>query len=139
VIGGVGQRMLVGVSKKLASEFFSNVDAMVSVASASGNAEGAEPKPSGVASLRLPPDPSTVSAPSAFPDAREPRTSASVPASSPRVGDVFTPTPSSGGRVVSGVTRRRPDGVGFAAGVVAGAAAALAGAVVGAWIGRRRD
>ena len=29
VIGGVGQRMLVGVSKKLASEFFANVDSAI--------------------------------------------------------------------------------------------------------------
>lgn len=140
VIGGVGQRMLVGVSKKLASEFFANVDALsgASAGSASGTAEGAEPKPSGVASLRLPPGPSTVSAPSAIPDAGGSGTSASGPASSTRVGDVFSPTLASSGRVPDGRGARAPS-VGFAAGVFAGAAAALAGAVVGAWIGRRRD
>lgn len=142
VIGGVGQRMLVGVSKKLASEFFANVDSAIRaslVSSASGSAEGAEPKPSGVASFRLPPDPSTVSAPSAG-SARGSGTSASAvatsSASSVRAGDVFAPLP--GGRVGGGLRRRRPDGAGFAAGVVVGAAAALAGAVVGAWIGRGR-
>jgi uncharacterized protein len=40
VIGGVGQRMLVGVSKKLAGEFFANVDAAVS--SSSGAADLSE-------------------------------------------------------------------------------------------------
>ena len=38
VIGGVGQRMLVGVSKKLAGEFFANVDAAIGGASESSGA-----------------------------------------------------------------------------------------------------
>jgi uncharacterized protein len=135
VIGGVGQRMLVGVSKKLASEFFANVDSAIGgsgLSSAAGEAEGAEPTRSGVASLHLPPDPSTVSATSASPAA-----GASVTPTGPvpaPAGTVFTPAlvqrPGTGGRAPSG---------GFAAGVFVGAAAALAGAVVGAWIGRRRD
>lgn len=115
VIGGVGQRMLVGVSKKLASEFFANVDSAISssVSSVDLPAGGGAPKPSGVATRRLPPDPS-----------------ASVPA-----GTVYAST----GDVVGGWGRSgRPGPSGFAAGVAAGAAAALAGAIVGAWIGRRR-
>jgi uncharacterized protein len=41
VIGGVGQRMLVGVSKKLASEFFANVDACIgSVPAAADRSDG---------------------------------------------------------------------------------------------------
>jgi hypothetical protein len=143
VIGGVGQRMLVGVSKKLASEFFSNVDLAISVGSADLPGGGGAPKPSGVASLRLPPDPSTVAPPPPGSSAGAFGTSesglASSSAASPRVGDVFTPTLASSGRVGGGVMRSRADGAGFAAGVVVGAAAALAGAVVGAWIGRRRE
>jgi uncharacterized protein len=135
VIGGVGQRMLVGVSKKLASEFFANVDSAIGgsgLSSAAGEAEGAEPTRSGVASLHLPPDPSTVSATSASPAA-----GASVTPTGPvpaPAGTVFTPA------LVQrrGTGERAPFG-GFAAGVLVGAAAALAGAVVGAWIGRRRD
>ena len=113
MIGGVGQRMLVGVSKRLAAEFFGNVDAALATGLATGQPDGdGAPKPSGAA--RLPPDPSTV-APA--PSAR--------PAESAPVGAVFTPPQGRGG------------GPGFGLGVAVGAAAALAGAVVGAWISRR--
>jgi carbon monoxide dehydrogenase subunit G len=136
VIGGVGQRMLVGVSKKLASEFFANVDAAIGgslVASGVGTAERAEPKPSGVASLRLPPDPSTVSARSAVPTpGGSVTTGGRVPSASAAAGVVYTPAVQARGGRLAG-------SAGFAAGVAVGAVAALAGAVVGAWIGRRRD
>jgi len=129
VIGGVGQRMLVGVSKKLAGEFFANVDALAGAPLASGSADlpngAVAPKPSGVASLRLPPDPSTVAPAPSGSSAGSPVTSALVGRGSSS-GAVFTSS------------RRRGDG-GFTLGVALGAAAALAGAVVGAWIGRRRD
>jgi uncharacterized protein len=61
MIGGVGQRMLTGVSKKMAAEFFSNVDTLLA-ATAGLPADGAAPEPSGLASLGLPPGPSTVAA-----------------------------------------------------------------------------
>lgn len=41
MIGGVGQRMLTGVSKRMAAEFFANVDA--ALAEPAGGAEPAEP------------------------------------------------------------------------------------------------
>jgi carbon monoxide dehydrogenase subunit G len=43
VIGGVGQRMLAGVAKKLAGEFFGNVDAMLSGAAGPAPATEAGP------------------------------------------------------------------------------------------------
>jgi carbon monoxide dehydrogenase subunit G len=48
VIGGVGQRMLTGVAKKLAGEFFANVDGLLTGAAAPGSVEagpsgGSEP------------------------------------------------------------------------------------------------
>lgn len=45
MIGGVGQRMLTGVSKKMAAEFFSNVDTVL-----------AEPVGAGVAEVAAPPE-----------------------------------------------------------------------------------
>jgi carbon monoxide dehydrogenase subunit G len=130
MIGGVGQRMLTGVSKKMADEFFRNVDAVLSSGGAttlSGAGAGAgafpaeagAPRPSGLASLGLPPGPST-GAPA----------SAVQPAAGAAPGTVFTApaSPPTGGQP------------GFVVGVAVGAAAALVGALVGGWIaGRRRD
>jgi len=48
MIGGVGQRMLMGVSKKLAGEFFANVEALLSAGVSAGSlAGGGAPEPSG--------------------------------------------------------------------------------------------
>src|SRR4051794_31366424 len=51
MIGGVGQRMLVGVSKRMATEFFANVDAALSASGPGGVADlpgtAGGPKPSG--------------------------------------------------------------------------------------------
>jgi carbon monoxide dehydrogenase subunit G len=133
MIGGVGQRMLTGVSKKMADEFFRNVDAALSgglpgavLAATAGAVPGAAgfpadagaPRPSGLASLGLPPGPST-GAPA----------SAVQPAAGAAPGTVFTApaSPPTGGQP------------GFVVGVAVGAAAALVGALVGGWIaGRRR-
>ncbi len=117
MIGGVGQRMLVGVAKRMAAEFFDNVSASLDSGAgpAALPAEAAGPKPSGGAS-RLPPAPSTV-----------PASSAVRSAGSPPVGAVFT----------APVSQGQQGGSSFARGVAVGAAAALAGALVGAWIGRR--
>ncbi|HET6628038.1 MAG TPA: carbon monoxide dehydrogenase subunit G [Nocardioidaceae bacterium] len=126
MIGGVGQRMLTGVSKKMAAEFFGNVDAVLTGAVAPGSAglptgTGA-PEPSGLASLGLPPDPSTV--------APAPPVRPAGVAAGASAGQVFTAPASAS------------DGTGaspFLLGVAVGAAAALAGAVVGGWLaGRRR-
>ncbi len=117
MIGGVGQRMLVGVSKKMAAEFFANVDAvLIAAGAASLPADVGAPEPSGVASLRLPPGPSTVAP-----------TSSVRPAEAAPAGAVFVaPEAAPSSRT------------GFAAGVVVGVVAALAGAVVGGWIAGRR-
>ena len=45
MIGGVGQRMLTGVSKRMADEFFRNVDAVI-LAGGPAGAAGAAPSPS---------------------------------------------------------------------------------------------
>jgi len=61
MIGGVGQRMLTGVSKRMADEFFRNVESVLSSGVPAGASAGAgTPEPSGAS--RLPPDPSTVAA-----------------------------------------------------------------------------
>jgi carbon monoxide dehydrogenase subunit G len=122
MIGGVGQRMLTGVSKRMADEFFRNVDAVLAgdLAGSAGFPAGTgAPKPSGLASLGLPPDPSTVApAPSV------------QPAGGPVAGQVFT---------APGALAGTGTGPGFVMGVAVGAAAALVGALVGGWIaGRRR-
>ncbi|QWZ10231.1 carbon monoxide dehydrogenase subunit G [Nocardioides panacis] len=120
MIGGVGQRMLVGVSKRMAEEFFRNVEnvmtgAGAAAADSAGVAAADEAaRPSGAS--RLPPDASTAAPPSTRP--------------SPAAGTVYTAPK---GNVVTA----QPGGA-FAQGVLVGAAAALAGAVVGAWISRRR-
>lgn len=114
MIGGVGQRMLAGVSKRMAAEFFANVDAALAGDPGAARPEGGAPKPSGAS--RLPPGPSTVAPPPGR----------SAPAAAP--GTVFTaPTDAQAGG----------QGSAFARGVALGAGAALAGAVVGAWISRR--
>ena len=116
MIGGVGQRMLTGVSKRMAAEFFANVEALLSSGVTAGYPDGAgAPEPSGAS--RLPPGPSTVA-----PAPPGPPSAAAVP-----TGAVFTPPQSVGG-----------GGPTFFQGVIVGAAAALLGAVVGGWIARRR-
>jgi uncharacterized protein len=112
MIGGVGQRMLTGVSKRMADEFFANVEALLSSGVVAGTpAGGGAPEPSGAS--RLPPGPSTVAPPPSGPP-------------STLAGTVFTPPKHEGGEART-----------FTQGVVVGAAAALAGALVGAWISRR--
>jgi carbon monoxide dehydrogenase subunit G len=136
MIGGVGQRMLTGVSKKMAAEFFGNVDKVLADFGSAGLPDdGAAPKPSGAS--RLPPDPSAVAPPSsvrpagstpagALPSSVQPAALGSTPAA----GAVYTaPAPVSASRA----------GLGFPLGVAVGAAAALAGALVGGWLSRRRD
>jgi carbon monoxide dehydrogenase subunit G len=125
MIGGVGQRMLTGVSKKMADEFFGNVDSLLAgIPAASGAAglptaaglrgEGAPPyQPA--SSVGLPPGPSTVGAPSPLRPAPEP-------------GQVFT----------APAAAAAPAQPSFVVGVVVGAASALAGVLVGAWIAGRR-
>jgi uncharacterized protein len=127
MIGGVGQRMLVGVSKRMAAEFFGNVETAIAGGdSADLPAEGAG------AGSRTAEDGATV-------DGSGGRRSAATT-------DGFG-APSSAGRrpgATPGAVYTAPqngpsggDGSAFARGVAAGAGAALVGALVGAWIGRR--
>jgi carbon monoxide dehydrogenase subunit G len=116
MIGGVGQRMLVGVSKRMAAEFFDNVDAALAgeaMEGADGRAAGSGAAVDGSGGRREAPDGS----------------GAPVPAERTGVpGAVYTRSAPAASDVA---------GPAFARGVVAGAAAALAGALVGAWISRR--
>jgi uncharacterized protein len=108
-IGGVGQRMLTGVSKKMADEFFGNVQSLLA------GLPPSRPTPAGEVAAGM----GTAAAADAAAFGRP----------SPQAGAVFTPPakPSTAGRQ------------GFMLGAVVGAASALAGVVVGAWIaGRRR-
>ncbi len=119
MIGGVGQRMLTGVSKKMADEFFRNVDAVLAGALGSTGRppDGAAANHPG-SSLAGGPGPSTVADPSGV-----------RPAGSSAAGRVFTAPTSPAGEA---------SGPGFVVGVAVGAGAALAGALVGAWISSRR-
>ena len=122
MIGGVGQRMLTGVSKRMADEFFGNVERLISsgvVGAASGGlpAGTGAPGPSGLTSFGLPPGPATV-APA--PSVRPPAAAGGAP----------------GGVYVAPNVAQPND---FVRGLLVGGAIALAGAVVGGWIaGRRR-
>ena len=129
MIGGVGQRMLTGVSKRMADEFFRNVDSVLSGGAVAGAgvvgaggfpAEPGAPTPPDLGSPGLRPGPAT-----------------GVP------GSAVQPPPQSGvGQVFTAPGAAAPSAgaqPGFVVGVVVGAAAALLGAVVGGWIaGRRR-
>jgi uncharacterized protein len=116
MIGGVGQRMLVGVSKRMAAEFFDNVDTLLAsgdLAGAGGRTDRDEATVDGSGGRHRTPD-----------GVDAPTSSGSQPAPAP--GAVFTAP-----------ERATGAGGGFGAGVAVGAAAALAGALVGAWIARR--
>ena len=125
MIGGVGQRMLVGVSKRMAEEFFRNVENVMAGAGAGAADSAGRPaadeasKPSGAS--RLPPDPSTAASPAAG------RPAASAPSSPVAAGTVFT----------APQNVATAGGGSFVQGIVVGAAAALVGALVGGWISRR--
>lgn len=109
-IGGVGQRMLTGVSRKMAEEFFGNVQTLLT-----------GPPPAAAT-----PAVGTVDAAAA--------TAAAAGAAerpSPGAGAVFTPPPK------PPAPAGQPS---FVIGAVVGVASALAGVVVGAWVaGRRRS
>jgi hypothetical protein len=121
MIGGVGQRMLTGVSKRMADEFFRNVESVISGAPTAAAAQTA----------------GWTAGPGATVDGSGGRPSEARPdgfgapgsAGKPAAGAVFTApasAPSSGAQP------------GFVVGVAVGAAAALLGAVVGGWIASRR-
>jgi uncharacterized protein len=111
MIGGVGQRLLTGVAKRTAGDFFTAVDQVLT-----GAVEEAVPEAAGTA------------AGASLTGVGE----AGAPARAAAGG--------AGPRVYSAPARRAataPPGGDFAAGVVLGAAAALLGALVGGWLARR--
>ena len=128
MIGGVGQRMLTGVSKRMADEFFRNVDAVL----AGGVLAGSAGFPAGAAGTAgwTAGAGATVDGSGGRPsEARPDGFGAPVSAGRPAAGAVFTAPPSA-----------TPPGPSFVVGVAVGAAAALAGVIVGGWIaGRRRS
>jgi uncharacterized protein len=107
MIGGVGQRMLAGVAKRTAGDFFAAVDQVLTGAAPAEAAAGAVPAEAAAAAG--PPVPP-------------------VPAGAAAGPQVFTAPP----RPPAG-----PPGGELAVGVVLGAAAALLGVLVGGWVARR--
>ncbi|GAB3449602.1 hypothetical protein GCM10027570_24160 [Streptomonospora sediminis] len=110
MVGGVGQRMLTGVAKKMAGEFLGRIDAEVSGRSEAGAVEAAlgeaaVPGEQGAAAV-----------------------SGAAPAPLPGTGAPAAPAAAAAG----GACVRT-----FMRGAVFGAAAALAGVLAGAWAGRR--
>jgi len=120
MIGGVGQRMLTGVSKKMAAEFFANVDAVLGEAAHTDRVWGERTGDGG---------PVADGSGSRATQARGRMASHPSPGSS---------TGTTGGRVFTAPGSASTGGAGFAAGVGVGAVAALAGALVGGWIAGRR-
>lgn len=110
-IGGVGQRMLTSASKRMSSEFFANIDRVVT-----GQAPGAAEAPGAPVAL----------------GAGEPGAGAGSAAPAPGAAA----PPRTFGSVRAGTARaERSD---FLKGVLAGAMVALFGVVVGAAVARRR-
>ncbi|MGN6574047.1 MAG: SRPBCC family protein [Nocardioides sp.] len=136
MIGGVGQRMLTGVSKKMADEFFRNVDAVLAgtvpavVPGAGGPLTGGGAATAGWTAGAG----ATVDGSGGRPSAARPDGfGAPGSAGKPAAGAVFTAPGAAAPSVAA-------PGPGFVMGVAVGAAAALVGALVGGWIaGRRRD
>lgn len=116
MVGGVGQRMLTGVAKKMAGQFFGNVDAVLTGAAPVPEAAAAAPVAAEVA---------------AVPAATAP--AAAVPAAA--AGQVFT---APAAQRSAAEDMRVPFWV-MLAGVGAGAFWALAGVLVGWRIARRGD
>ena len=128
MIGGVGQRMLTGVSKKMAAEFFANVDAVLAASAVSA---GPAAFPAGAGAPNHPSLAGSLGGPVPSTGAPAPSKQSAFPAgSTPAPGTVFTAPQRPGGTTQGGP--------GFVVGVAVGAAAALAGALVGAWIAGRR-
>jgi uncharacterized protein len=126
MIGGVGQRMLTGVSKKMAAEFFRNVDAAL----ARGAEEGVAGRTAGAGA--------PVDGPGGRREAPDGSGAPTSVGRSSAPGTMYTgPTPSTVGAVFTPPQKPSVEGATFARGVVVGAAAALAGALVGAWISRQ--
>jgi carbon monoxide dehydrogenase subunit G len=127
-VGGVGQRVLAGVAKKTAGEFFRNVEAVLTgqpaVATAGANGAAAVPGQAG--------SPPVESAPGA-PSVSQVREAVNGERATHTAQTVFTrprPSPGAGREVRLDVRNQLP-------GVLVGAAVALLGVWVGARLARR--
>ena len=113
MIGGVGQRVLSGVAKKTAGEFFKAVDDVLT---------GASP------AIPAPRDePAEVGSSSAVAAAGNPGLTAAGPSAAPSAGVYTAPPPPPGHNAAE-----------FLRGAVFGAVVALAGVLVGGLVTRRR-
>jgi carbon monoxide dehydrogenase subunit G len=126
MIAGVGQRMLAGVAKKTAGEFFSAVDDLLT-----GSAAGATDTAANETQTRAGPTPATSGQDGAAAGTGAGAGKVDAPAGPGRVYEA----PGAGAALGSAGA-----GADFARGALVGAAAALLGALVGGWLaGRRRD
>ncbi|WGW12386.1 carbon monoxide dehydrogenase subunit G [Saxibacter everestensis] len=113
MVGGVGQRMITAVAKKMAAVFFTTVDHVM----ADGIPEPVDPETTGSAGAS--------SAPAASGTSSETASARATRTSNPRTA-------------LSGLTAASAGTTGFLAGAVTGATIALAGVLVGGLLGRRR-
>ena len=124
VIAGVGQRMLAGVAKRMAEQFFGSVDDLLAaVPGPAGTLVGASQSvaPAGAGQARA--------GQVAVSQAGVSQAGVSQAGVSQAEPGVFVAPPRAGSRTGSGP--------GFAAGALAGAAIALGGVLIGAVLGRR--
>jgi carbon monoxide dehydrogenase subunit G len=126
MIAGVGQRMLAGVAKKTAGEFFSAVDDLLT-----GSAAGATDRAATETGTGAGPTPATSGQDGARAGTGTGAGKVGAPAGPGRVYEA----PGAGAALGS-----MGAGADFTRGALVGAAAALLGALVGGWLaGRRRD
>jgi carbon monoxide dehydrogenase subunit G len=137
MIGGVGQRMLTGVAKKMANEFFTNVDTVLGGAAAPGAGAGAAVEAgsgggpgTGVDGTGRRATEERGWMPGAGPPQEPVGTAPAAGRAAATPGQVFT-SPAAARTESAGAQ-------GFKLGATVGAAAALAGALVGGWIASRK-
>jgi uncharacterized protein len=123
VIGGVGQRMLTGVARKMAGQFFQAVDADI----AGVRAPAAVAAPAGVPSAPVTPAPGAPGAPGT-PAAATGAAQPTPPTAVPEPGAVPSPAAAAGTRAAT---------KDVLVGTLVGAAIALAGVALGVVAGRR--
>ena len=138
MIGGVGQRLLAGVAKRTAGEFFTAVDQVLTGQAVEGGGPGDGPAAVG-SPLAGTVEPGAVGAAPTGTGVR-----GAAGATITGIGEAGASARADAGwagqRVYHAPARRAaaaPPGAEFAAGVVLGAAAALLGALVGGYLARR--
>ncbi len=121
MIGGVGQRMLTGVAKKTAGEFFAAVDEVLAGVSASERRPALSPETAAEVAAE---QPTVIDA--------APVTSAPVTPDAPQVPQVYE-APGAAQALAAANSA-----AGFVQGALVGAGAALLGAIIGWWLASRR-